>query len=585
MSPEDRIREQLRNIYEGGAAERTWYQMEDLINKYEKTHLIARKLDQDKKIDLTQKDAILITYGDQLQDGNQSPLVCLENFLHSYLKDEISGVHILPFYPYSSDDGFSVIDYRKVDPDLGSWKEIQNIGKNFKLMFDAVINHVSRKSKWFLSFLREESPFDEFFIKVDPNIDLSMVFRPRALPLLTRADTQSSPVYVWTTFSDDQIDLNFGNPTVLLEITDLLLFYVSKGAELIRLDAIAYLWKEIGTTSIHLPQTHSVIKIWRAVLDILAPWVILITETNVPHIENISYFGEKNNEHAGTDEAQMVYQFPLAPLILHTIQKSDARKLTEWAQSLDAPGLFFNFIASHDGIGIMPAKDILSESEIEDIVDQTLTQGGKVSYKSNPDGSESVYELNITLYDWFNNNDYCPEKVSIDRFLASQAIMLSLAGVPGIYFHSLIGSKNCYKCMEETGRWRSINREKIEYSKLTEILSDPDSRQKKILDGYKKLLAVRSKNIAFHPKSSQRIINIDSNIFCLIRGEDTNKPVLGFVNVSANKKLLTMNMDEYNIPLKSETIDLLSNEIFSLKDGSMDMLLNPYQVRWVSTNN
>lgn len=585
MSPENRIKEQLRNIYGGEVAERTWSQLEEIIKKYQDSALISRKRHDEKKIDLTQKDAILITYGDQIHDGNRSPLVCLDNFLLTYLNDDISGVHILPFYPSSSDDGFSVIDYREVDPGLGNWSDIENIGKNYKLMFDAVINHVSRKSKWFLSFLHEETPFDEYFIKVDPNIDLSMVFRPRALPLLTRVESQSGPVYVWTTFSEDQIDLNFSNPAVLLEIIDLLLFYITKGAELIRLDAIAYLWKKIGTTSIHLPQTHSVIKIWRAVLDILAPWVILITETNVPHKENISYFGELINKSGGTDEAQMVYQFPLAPLILHTFQKSNTRKLNQWARDLNAPGIFFNFIASHDGIGVMPAKGILSESEIEDIVDQTLDNGGKVSYKSNPDGSESVYELNITLYDWLNKSKAGSGNISIDRFLASQAIMLSLAGVPGIYFHSLIGSKNCYKCMRETGRWRSINREKIKYSRLTEKLSDPDSREKKILSGYKDLLSIRRKNIAFHPKSSQRIINIDSNVFCLVRGEDTIKPVLGLINVAPFEKLLPVNLDELNIPLKNESIDLISDEIMPIKDGFLNIGLDPYQVRWISSNN
>jgi glycosidase len=582
MTPENRIREQLDKIYGGELAESTWYRLEDLINKYQNSTLLTRNKPQENVLNLTQKDAILITYGDQLLDGSRKPLECLDEFLRTYLKESISGVHILPFFPFSSDDGFSVIDYREVDPELGDWSNIEQIGNNFKLMFDAVINHVSRESKWFLSFLRQESPYDKYFITVDPTVDLSMVFRPRAFPLLTCVDSPSGPVYVWTTFSNDQIDLNFSNPAVLLEVIDLLLFYISKGAQFIRLDAIAYLWKEIGTTSIHLPQTHSVIKIWRAVLDILAPWVVLITETNVPHEENISYFGKKNNESAGTDEAQMVYQFPLAPLILHTFQKSDVTKLGKWVQSLESPGLFFNFIASHDGIGVMPAKGILCQSEIDDIVNQTLAHGGKVSYKSNPDGSQSVYELNITLYDWLDDSKDILEKSSLDRFLASQAIMLSLAGIPGIYFHSLIGSSNCYKCVEETGRRRSINREKFKYSRLIEELSNPDSRQKIILDKYIKLLKVRSKRVAFHPKSSQRIIEIDSNVFCLLRGEETNEPILCLINVASIRKLLSLNLLELKLPKINEAKELLSLEKIYLRNNLLNVQLDPYQVKWFS---
>ena len=196
---------------------------------------------------LTQKDVFLITYADQVTQTGRPPLTTLTEFCKTYLAGTISAVHILPFYPSSSDDGFSVVDYRVVDAAFGTWEDIAALGTDFKLMFDAVINHVSASSAWFRGFLADDPRFREYFILVDPHADLSGVVRPRILPLLTKFVTPSGEKSVWTTFSTDQIDLNYRNPVVLLEILDTLLFYVKHGAQFIRLDAIAYLWKEIGT--------------------------------------------------------------------------------------------------------------------------------------------------------------------------------------------------------------------------------------------------------------------------------------------------------------------------------------------------
>ncbi len=402
MNTPDRLREQLLPLYAEAEVDRLLSALHTRMAAFRAEHPELL----DKKPILTHQDAILITYGDQFKDPGQPPLYHLGEFLSTYLAETISGVHILPFFPYSSDDGFSVIDYRQVNPAFGGWKHIQHINRQFRLMFDAVINHISRQSDWFQGYLHQQEPFTTYFIDVDPAADLSLVVRPRALPLLTAVVTTDGPRSVWTTFSEDQIDLNFANPRVLYEIVDLLLYYVGHGAEIIRLDAIAYLWKEIGTRSIHLPQTHHVVKLFRAVLDQVAPGVILITETNVPHEENISYFGDLLPGTRHTDEAQMVYQFPLAPLVLHTFQTGDATALGRWAAELPEPTpgkSFFNFIASHDGIGVRPAEGLLTPAEVQALVERTLAHGGRVSYKTNLDDTESPYELNITLYDALND--------------------------------------------------------------------------------------------------------------------------------------------------------------------------------------
>jgi glucosylglycerate phosphorylase len=530
---------------------------------------------------LTEQDVILITYGDQVRVPGEPPLRTLDRFLDRHLKKYVSSIHLLPFYPYSSDDGFSVIDYRKVDPELGNWDDISRLGQNYRLMFDAVVNHVSSHSDWFRGFLRDEKPFCDFFIVVDPDVDVSSVVRPRTHPLLTPFKTAQEEKHVWTTFSDDQIDLNFKNPEVLIEIVDLLLFYVEKGAEFIRLDAIAYLWKEINTTSIHLPQTHAIVKLFRAVLDAAAPDVILITETNVPHEENISYFGNLLPEIDRTDEAQMVYQFPLAPLVAHTFISGSSRRFKEWGSELDSSHTFFNFIASHDGIGMMPARGLLSSVEIQNIIDRTLQHGGKVSHKKNEDGSLSVYELNITLFDLLNNPEKPEKDNDISRFLASQAVMLSLTGVPGIYFHSLVGSRSCQSCYQDTGRARSLNREKFQLEALEIELANPYSSMSRVLSGYQRMLEVRRKHTAFHPKGNQRILDIGDQIIGLLRtAPDHQEQVLCLINIVPEQhiipavRILKEKLDS------RDYVDLLSGARINLSDG---LTIAGYQVLWLKS--
>ena len=372
MTEKKYIRQQLDYVY-GSDGEQIWFEIQNLIMDFQ-----SRNPGPDgSEFSLDEKDVVLITYGDQFREKGRRNLGSLYDFLHNELDATINWVHILPFYPYSSDDGFSVIDYRQVDPAIGTWENISALADDFHLMFDAVINHISKESSWFEAFKRGEEPYIDYFITVDPNLDLSSIFRPRALPLLSPVETSRGDLHVWTTFSADQIDLNYANPQLLIEIIDLLLFYVERGARLIRLDAIGYVWKSIGTSSLNLPQAHSLVKIIRGVLNIAAPFTGIITETNVPHEENIKYFGDpvEENNHTGKqnngDEAQMVYQFSLAPLVLHTFTCGDANVLTKWARTLSTPyqnSAFFNFFSSHDGIGVMPAKGLLTEDEFEEKV-------------------------------------------------------------------------------------------------------------------------------------------------------------------------------------------------------------------------
>jgi len=529
--------------------------------------------------ELTERDSILITYGDQLQATGEKPLETLGAFCNQYLNGVISGIHILPFYPWSSDDGFSVSDYRKVDPALGDWEDISAIQDHFRLMFDAVINHASSQHEWFQAFLRDAPQYRDYFIVVQRNPDLSQVVRPRALPLLTKFETPSGPRQVWTTFSADQVDLNFRNPNLLLEIIDTLLFYVSQGAQFIRLDAIAYLWKEIGTSCIHLPQTHRIIRLFRSVLDVVAPHVILITETNVPHSENISYFGD------GRDEAQMVYNFALPPLVLHTFYTENSRILSKWAAELRLPSnrtTFFNFLASHDGIGINPARGILSHIEIDALIERVIQHGGLVSHKDDASGAQKPYELNINYFDALSD-PHAEESVStqINRFMTAQAIMLALVGVPGIYFHSLFGSRSWRAGVDLTGRNRTINRQKFDLAAFERDLDDRASLPNQVFRRYAQYLQARSASSAFDPHGDQRVLDCGESIFALWRySPDGSQHVLCLHNISDKPQSVTFNLKDVFDSSSGQLIDLITNQPINEPLNS-NLVLHPYQTSWL----
>jgi sucrose phosphorylase len=518
---------------------------------------------------LTERDAILIAYGDQVQSPGEKPLKTLSRFCEKYLTGIVSGIHILPFHPYTSDDGFSVTDYRKVDSNLGDWDDIASIQSRFRLMFDAVINHVSSQSEWFQRFLQDDPRYKDYFIAVEGEPDLSQVTRPRASPLLTPFQTPSGKKKVWTTFSSDQIDLNFKNPEVLLEILDLLLMYAERGADFIRLDAAAYLWKEIGTPCIHLPQTHALIQFLRAALDEVAPHVHLITETNVPHADNISYFGD------GANEAQLVYNFALPILTLHAFHTGEARILSDWARTLTLPSdktTFFNFLASHDGIGLNPARGILSDAVVESLVEKTLAHGGLISCKRNANGTQSPYEMNINYFDALSNpNGNEPLDLQVDRFMAAQAVMLSLVGVPGIYFHSLFGSRGWPEGMRQTGRNRTINRQKLQFDALRDELAEENSPRSRVFRRYCQLLKTRSGAPAFHPYGAQRILDLHPSVFAVERtSPDGTSRLLCLHNVSQQK--IAIEMD------RAARTDILTGQPLQISN----IRLQPYQVLWVN---
>ena len=553
-------------------------------HKTEEIKALEREVDPANRF--TEKDVALITYGDLLVTEDHSPLTGLAEFLDErvHVNRVINILHILPFFPYSSDRGFSITDFWTVNPKLGSWEDIERMTKKYRMMFDGVFNHISAESRAFKEMLNGHPAFKDIAIVFRSPDDLTpeqrkMLVRPRTSDILTKYYSIDGPIWVWTTFSPDQIDLNFKNPFVLAWVAQTLLMYVRKGANLVRLDAVTYLWAEPGTPSANLEQTHEIIKLLREMLDIGAPNVALVTETNVPHEENVSYFGN------GYDEAQMVYNFTLPPLVLHTFYSEDATKLSRWARDLVYPSnqtTFFNILDTHDGVGLMGVKGILTSEEIETMIRRAKAHGAFVSYKALGGGGEEPYEINTTWYGALNaENDGEPLELKARRFVASRSIALALRGVPGIYFHGLIGTGNDPSVVEKSGVKRDINRVPIVEKDLLTQADDPNSKLMQILTRLLKLLGIRTRMPAFHPNSEQRILDLSQQVFALVRVPDPpGKPVLAVTNISNQRCALKISREELGIDA-SQWRDLVREISVDMGKDVLHLDLEPYDVAWL----
>ncbi len=484
-----------------------------------------------------QNDIILITYGDNIKQANEVPLRTLHEFLNLHLSDCINSVHILPFFPYSSDDGFAVIDYENVDQKLGDWSDIERIAKDYHLMTDLVINHVSRENLWFIDYLSQVKPGCDYFIEMPEDTNVLSVVRPRSTPVLVPVHTHQGIRHVWATFGEDQIDVDFTNPDVLFEFIKFLLLYIKKGSRFIRLDAIAFLWKKLNTRCINLRETHEVVKLLRNIIDVAAHGTVLITETNVPNGENISYFGN-------SDESHMVYQFTLPPLLLHAIYHGDSQYLTEWAADMPRPQkncTYLNFIASHDGIGLRPAEGILPISEVAILVDAMHEYGGYVSMRAGKDGQELPYEINIALFDALKGTHQGLDEFQIQRFICVHTIMLALQGIPAIYIHSLTATPNDHHGVEQTECTRAINRHKWDYNELMELLNNPGTANAIIFHELKKLIKIRRAQPAFHPDASQGTLHLNHELFAFWRiSQDQNQQILVVSNMTSEVQSLKL---------------------------------------------
>ncbi|MHC0054738.1 sugar phosphorylase [Actibacterium sp. D379-3] len=521
------------------------------------------------------RDAMVITYGNSLVDGVHKPLDLLNDFLNRYLKGSVNSVHILPFFPFTSDDGFAVTDYRAVNSHLGDWADIRRIADEFTLMSDLVLNHVSSQGTWFNEYRQGHAPYDKFFFEASPDDDLSSVVRPRTSPLLREVETANGTKHVWCTFSHDQVDVDFRNPEVLLEFLRIMRLHIEHGVRIIRLDAVAFIWKEIGTSCIHLPQTHAIVQLMRVLCDFAVEPLILLTETNVPNVENLSYLGNRNEAHA-------IYNFSLPPLLLHALLSGTAEHLKRWQVSMPPAQLgcaYLNFTASHDGIGMRPAEGILPPEDTAKVINAVKSFGGRVSMRALSGGGESPYELNITYFDAMKGTFEGEDEWQVERFLCSQTIAMALEGIPAFYIHSLLATPNDHEGVEKTGIARAINRHRWDYPRLREVLANDTSIHSRVLRGLKRRVEIRCRQPGFHPNATQFTLHMDDRIFGTWRQSlDRDQSIFALHNVSKDE--LSVSPFSINLIGGEQWVDLLSGETISA--SGTDIPLRPYQCRWIT---
>ena len=580
------IKEHLKLLY-GEVAAEEWLPEFERIMKVHHAHKTDELLLWEEKFNphehFSEKDLVLITYGDMIKSKEKPPLQVLGEICEKSAL-AINTIHILPFFPYSSDRGFSITNFAEVDPKLGDWGDILRIARHFNLMFDGVMNHISAESRLFQEFLDGDPAATDLFIHYESPDDLtpdqrSKIFRPRTSDILTRFDTLTGPRYVWTTFSDDQIDFNYRNPDVLLRVLEGLLFYVRNGADIIRLDAVTYVWAEPGTECVHLAQTHEIVKLMRSIMEIVAPGVALLTETNVPHEDNISYFGD------GYNEAHMVYNFALPPLVLHTMYSQDATVISKWADSLKVDSKrasFFNILDTHDGIGLLGAKGILSHDQLDEIIGTVLKHGGLVSYKSTGPAGEEPYELNTTWWSAINDPKVAETlSMQVKRYLASRAIALSLRGVPGIYLHGILGTDNDHEAVRRTGHNRDINRASLEEDYLVWGFKFPNTKLARLGTAFSRLNVIRTSERAFHVNGGQRVLYLSPKVFALTRtSPEEDQLVFSLINVSEQDVNLIIPLAEHDLP-DQPWHNLVADSRLEPNQGVLEVDLKPYDIAWL----
>ncbi len=523
----------------------------------------------------SEKDSYVITYGNTFVDGEYKPLDLLHDFLEKHLKGRINGVHILPYFPFTSDDGFAITDYRAVNSSLGAWEDIERIAGDFRLMSDLVINHCSSQSTMFSDYLQGHEPYDRFFFEASPEEDLTKVVRPRAHPLLRKVETANGPKHVWCTFSHDQVDFDFRNPEVLLEFLRILRFHIDRGVRTLRLDAVAFLWKEAGTSSIHLRQTHEIVRLMRLLTDYNEEAMILITETNVPNFENLSYFGNRNEAHA-------VYNFSLPPLLLHALLNGTSKHLNAWQMSMPPAQLgcsYFNFTASHDGIGMRPAEGLLSEEDISHMIETVMGFGGMVSLREGNDGEMHPYEINVSLFDALQGTVDGRDDWNVERFLCSQTVAMGLEGIPAFYIHSLLGTHNDHEGVEKLGHNRAINRRRWHYPEILSLLEDPGSSHVRVFEAMKRLIGIRILQPAFHPNATQFTLQLGEALFGFWR-QSTDRTQSIFAIHNLTDQPVSISALSLNLIDGENWKDLLSDETIDRFEGEIEFA--PYQCRWIT---
>ena len=563
------IRSKLNNIYKIFLSKKDIDYFENEIVQIIKNF---NKKNSKKKKNISEKTTLVICYGDSVYSKKKKSIRVFQDFFQKKLKNYFDIIHFLPFYPSSSDSGFAVKDHYKVENKLGNWLDIKNVSKSSDVMADMVINHSSARGLWFKNFLKKKDPGKDYFLTVNTKFNTSKVVRPRDHKLLKKIKIFKKSDYLWRTFSPDQIDLNFRNPSVLIQFIKIMIHLINNGVTIFRLDAIAYLWKENGSKCINLKQTHEIIKLLRNIINLLNVQTTIITETNLPEKENLSYFGKN-------DEANWIYNFSLPPLLIHAFLFENSSYLNKWSKNLPNTkneNCYLNFIASHDGIGMRPTEGLLNEKILNNFLKRLKKNGSKFSYRKVQNKTKKVYEANITVFDALKKSDYDQKgEFYLERYISAHAIMISFEGIPAIYFNSIFGTSNDETKFIISGNNRDVNRYRWNLKNISNKLRNPKTKQSIFYNSICKLLDIRRKQKAFHPNAKRINMNFGSKIFGFKRiSKDKKQTITCVTNLSSVTQKIKIKSNKQKIRnLMGSKIQIKNNQFVFLK---------PFETLWIS---
>lgn len=423
---------------------------------------------------------MLITYADSL-GKNLNELGCI---LNSHFKDAIGGVHILPFFPSSADRGFAPMTYEEVDPSFGTWDDIKSLGENFYLMYDFMINHISGSSEYFKDFQKnkDNSKYADFFIRYKdfwPNgepsqedIDLIYKRKPRA-PYVDVNFEDGTTEKIWCTFDSEQVDLNINSKVTQNFIQDTLVNMVTNHASLIRLDAFAYATKKAGTNCFFIePDTWELLDY---VQSILKPLNVEILPEIHEHYSIQMKLAEKGF---------WIYDFALPMIMLYSLYSGSNKRLIPWLKM--SPKKQFTTLDTHDGIGVVDVKDLLTDEEVELTRESLFSKGANVKkiYNTTAYNNLDIYQVNCTYYSALGNND--------DAYILARAIQFFAPGIPQVYYVGLMAGENDLELLEETKVGRNINRHYYTKEEVT------DNLERSVMQRLLKLMEFRNSYPAFN---------------------------------------------------------------------------------------
>ncbi len=462
---------------------------------------------------------MLITYADSMGKN----ITELHRILDKYYNRAVGGVHILPFFPSSADRGFAPICYDRVDERFGSFEDIEQLGKDYYLMFDFMVNHISAQSEYYKDFLnnKDKSRYKDFFIRYsefwkggEPSeSQMDRIYKRKPGPPYVEAEFSDGSVEkIWCTFCREQIDLDVTKAAAMEFIKDVIENMCVRGASIIRLDAFAYAVKKADTSCFFVEP-----EIW----DLLYEINDIVKKHNVEILPEI-------HEHYKipmklSQKGFWIYDFALPVITLHALYNHTGEYLKRWLKM--SPMKQFTTLDTHDGIGIVDVKDLLPDEEIDKVKEQMYNQGANVKriYSASEYNNLDIYQINTTYYSALGNND--------QAYLLARAIQFFAPGIPQVYYVGLLAGKNDIELMEKTKNGRDINRHYYSYNDIENELKRP------VVSKLRELMEFRNSHPAFDLNGSIKVES-ESDKIKIIRSFQDERAVLEADLTTYNFKIL-----------------------------------------------